>query len=156
MNMISSLAASHDYGFQSIGAAYRQALVVIASDSPETIQQLETICEFFDLAVETVTAGTDLARVLRDNRPMAIVTDIDGDEQDGFHTMKVVAGYDRDLPVMILTGGDPVMMGACDAVQESWNLTMVSRTTQENLAGQLAEFLYTSGRRAGCMRLVQV
>jgi DNA-binding NtrC family response regulator len=156
MNMITSLAVSHDYGFQSIGAAYRQALVVIASDSPDTIQQLEMVCEFFDLAVETVSAGTDLLRVLRDNRPMAVITDIDGHEQDGFHAMKVVGTFDRDLPVMILTGGDPVMMGAVDAVQESWNLTMVSRTTQANLAGQLAEFLYTAGRRAGCMRLVQV
>jgi DNA-binding NtrC family response regulator len=103
-----------------------------------------------------VSAGTDLLRVLRDNRPMAVITDIDGHDQDGFHAMKVVGTFDRDLPVMILTGGDPVMMGAVDAVQESWNLTMVSRTTQANLAGQLAEFLYTAGRRAGCMRLVQV
>ena len=156
MNMITSLAASHDYGFQSIGAAYRQALVVIASDSPETIHDLEVICEFFDLAVEIVSAGTDMMRLLRDNRPMAVIADIDGEEQDGFHSMKVVASYDRDLPIMMLTGGDPVLMGAVDAVQESWGLTMVGRTTPANLAGQLAEFLYTAGRRAGCMRLVQI
>ena len=156
MNMITSLAASHDFGFQSIGAAYRQALVVIASDSPETIHDLEVICEFFDLAVEIVSAGTDMMRLLRDNRPMAVIADIDGEEQDGFHSMKVVASYDRDLPIMMLTGGDPVLMGATDAMQELWQLTMVSRTTDKPLAGQLAEFLFIAGRRAGCMRLVQV
>ncbi len=156
MNMIASLDTSRDYGFQSVGGAHRQALVLIASSAPEVVRQLAAVCEFFDLGVEVAAPGMDLMKQLRENRPMAVITDIDGPEQDGYHTMKIVGTYDRDLPIMILTAGDPVMMGAADAVQETWDLTMVSRTTQSNLAGQLANFLFTAGRRAGCMRLVQV
>jgi hypothetical protein len=156
MNMISSLETSGDYSFQSTRAAHRQALVVIACDAPKTIQQVAAVCEFFDLAVEIVPDRGDLGRLLREHRPMAIIGEIDGQHQDGFHTLMVVANYDRDLPVMLLTGGDPVLMGAADAVQEMWKLTMISRTTCAPLAGQLADFLFDSGRRAGSMRLVRV
>lgn len=156
MNMISLLDETSDYSFHSTRPAHRQALVVIVCDTPETVQQLEAVCDFFDLAVAIVPAHADLMKVLREHRPMAVIGDIDGQHQDGFHTMKIVANYDRELPVLLLTGGDPVMMGAADAVQEMWNLTVVSRSTSAPLAGQLADFLCTAGRGAGCMRLVQL
>jgi hypothetical protein len=156
MNMISLLDSSGDYSFHSTRPAHRQALVVIACDAAETVEQLEAVCEFFDLAVEVVPAQADLMNVLREQRPMAVISDVDGQHQDGFHVLKIVAHYDHGLPVLLLTGGDPVMMGAADAVQEMWNLTMVSRSTSAPLAGQLADFLCAAGRSAGCMRLVQL
>ena len=97
--------------------AAKQGVVAIVSDDPATIEHLAPVCEFLDLKIEIVSAGTDLDQVLQEHRPMAIVTDIDGDEQDGFHTMKQVARYSRDLPILLLTAGDPVLMGAADAVQ---------------------------------------
>lgn len=156
MNMITSLDVSHDYGFLGSRAASRQALVVIASDSAETVQRIEAVCAFFDLAVEIATSDTDMMQMLRENRPMAVVSDVEGEAQDGFHAMKIVGNYDRDLPILLLTDGDPAMMGAADAVQELWKLTTVSRSTGAQLAGQLADFLFIAGRRAGCMRLVPV
>ncbi len=156
MNMISSVGAFRDYGFRSSAPASRQALVLITSDSAETTAQLEQVCAFFDLAVEVATSDEDMRAMLSEHRPMAVVCDIDGTAQDGFHAMRVVAKYDRDLPIMVLTHGDPVLMGAADAIQELCNLTMVSRTTAKPLAGQLAEFLFSAGRRAGCMRLVPI
>jgi DNA-binding NtrC family response regulator len=156
MNMITALDGSRDYGYESGRPASRQAVVVIASDTAETVQQLRAVCEFFDLVVEVVPDRSDLMPVLREHRPMAVISDIDGQFQDGFHTMKTVAKYDRDLPILILTGGDPVMMGAADAVQEMWNLTMISRSSDAPLAAQLADFLFAAGRRAGCMRLMPI
>jgi hypothetical protein len=156
MNMIRSADRSGDTGFRSNGAVFRHPLVIIACDAPETIHQLKSVCGFFEVAAEVLPDREDLMHALRERRPMAIISDIDGKCQDGFHTMKIVANYDRDLPVMLLTGGDPISMGAADAVQETWGLTMVSRSTNSPLAGQLADFLFTAGRRAGCMRLVQV
>ncbi len=70
--------------------------------------------------------------------------------------MKVIARYSRDLPIMLLTDGDPMMMGAADAVQDLWGLTSVTRTSGFPVAGQLVGFLFSAGRRAGCMRLVPV
>jgi hypothetical protein len=87
---------------------------------------------------------------------MAVISDVDGEDQDGFHTMKVIAGYDRELPIMLLTGGDAVLMGAADAVQDMWGLASVTRTSGFPMAGQLVAFLFGAGRRTGGMRLVPV
>jgi DNA-binding LytR/AlgR family response regulator len=114
------------------------------------------VCEFLELRLEVVSAGTDLTQVLHEYRPMAVISDVDGEDQDGFHTMKVIAGYDRELPIMLLTGGDAVLMGAADAVQDMWGLASVTRTSGFPMAGQLVAFLFGAGRRTGGMRLVPV
>jgi CheY-like chemotaxis protein len=164
MNMIARLVLEPDHAFPgSIGAAkpsamvtQRQAVVVIVSDDPATIAHVAPVCEFLGLRIEVVSTRTDLDHVLRDHHPMAIVTDIESPDHDGFHTMKQVAHYSRDLPILLLTEGDAVMMGAADAVQNVWGLTAVTSTSGFPVAGQLVAFLFNAGRRAGCMRLIPV
>ena len=134
----------------------KQGLVAIVSDDPATIERLAPVCEFLDLKIEVVSVGTELERVLREHRPMAIVTEVEGESQDGFHTMKQVARHSRDLPILLLTEGDAVLMGAVDAVQELWGLTSVTTTSEFPMAGQIVAFLFNAGRRAGCMRLIPV
>jgi CheY-like chemotaxis protein len=126
------------------------------SDNPQTIDQIAPVCEFLDLRIEIVSNGVDLEQVLQEHRPMAVVSDVEGDEQDGFHTMKMVARYNQDLPILMLTAGDSVLMGAADAVQSLWGLTSVSSTSGFPMAGQFVQFLFNAGRRAGCMRLIPV
>jgi ABC-type uncharacterized transport system ATPase subunit len=87
---------------------------------------------------------------------MAVITDVEGESQDGFHTMKQVARYSRDLPILLLTAGDAVLMGAVDAVQALYGLTSVTTTSEFPMAGQLVAFLFNAGRRSGCMRLIPV
>ena len=136
--------------------AEQQGLVVIVSDDPGTLENLAPVCEFLELRVEVVSGGMDLIQVLRGHRPMAVICDVDGEEQDGFHAMKLIAGYSRDLPIMLLTDGDAVLMGAADAVQDLWGLTSVTRTSGFPMASQLVGFLFGAGRRTGRTRLVPV
>lgn len=157
MNMIASRSVSPDHAFPgSTAAVAKQGVVAIVSDNRQTIDQLAPVCEFLDLRIEVVSTGVDLEQVLLEHRPMAVVSDIEGDEQDGFHTMKMVARYNRDLPILLLTAGDSVLMGAADAVQSVWGLTTVSSTSGFPMAGQLVQFLFSAGRRAGCMRLIPI
>jgi CheY-like chemotaxis protein len=156
MNMTTSRLLSPDHLFPGTVAVAKQGVVAIVSDNPTTIEQLAPVCEFLDLKFEVVSAGTDLEQVLQEHRPMAVVSDVDGETQDGFHTMKQVARYSHDLPILLLTGGDSVMMGAADAIQSLWGLTAVTSTSAFPMAGQLVQFLFNAGRRAGCMRLIPV
>ena len=123
---------------------------------PLTIANLAPVCEFLDLRMEVISAGTDLKQVLHVHQPMAVITDVEGEDQDGFHIMKVIARHSRDLPIMLLTNGDAVLMGATDALQDLLGLTSVTRTSEFPLAGQLVAFLFSAGRRAGSMRLVPI
>ncbi len=156
MNMIAGHLLSSDHAFLGTMTVAKQGVVAIVSDNPATIDQLAPVCEFLDLKIEIVAAGTDLEQVLQEHRPMAVVSDVEGDHQDGFHTMKLVARYSHDLPVLLLTAGDSVLMGAADAVQSLWGLTSVTSTSAFPMAGQLVQFLFNAGRRAGCMRLIPV
>ena len=156
MNMLASRTVSQDQDFLGTLSAQQQGIVVIVSDNSATLEQLAPVCEFLDLRMEVVATGQDLSRVLSEQTPMAAIVDVDGQDQDGFHTMKLIARNNRGLPIMLLTGGDPALMGAADAVQDVWGLTAVTLSSDFPIAGQLVGFLFNAGRAAGCMRLVPV
>ena len=156
MNMITPAHLSSETDFPGSMASVRQGVVAVVSDDPMTIGNLAPVCEFLDLRMEIVSAGVDLNQVLHVHQPMAVITDVEGKEQDGFHIMKVIARHNRELPVMLLTNGDAGLMGAADALQDLLGLTSVTRTSAFPLAGQIVGFLFSAGRRAGCMRLVPI
>jgi CheY-like chemotaxis protein len=156
MNMIKSVETYQDQGFLSSGQTTGGAVVLVMSDNPATVANVQAVCDFLDLPMEGIPSARDLPGVLRVQRPIAVICDIDCEDQDGFHAMRVVADYKRDIPVFMLTDGDPVLMGATDAVQELSGLTSVIRATIGPLGGQLVSFLFSAGRRAGCMRLVPI
>jgi CheY-like chemotaxis protein len=156
MNMLAPGSFSQDPDTLDMMTDARQGAVAVVSDDPATIASLAPVCEFLQLRMEIVSAGTDLSQVLREHRPMAVISSVDGLDQDGFHAMKIIAGHNRELPIMLLTDGDPMLMGAADAVQDLWGLTSVTSTSGFPVAGQLMAFLFDAGRRAGCLRLVPI
>ncbi len=131
-----------------------QALVLIVTDNGTLAQSLEMVCDFLGLAVETLTSDQTVSRRLESLRPMAIITEADGHGQDGFHVMMEVARHDRDLPILFLTGEDPILMGAAEAVCEVNNLTSVTMAAQTPPVGELVDFLFRAGRRFGWGRMI--
>ena len=100
------------------GRTSPQGLVMIVGDDLSWGPGLDAICDFFGLVVEHVPSELDVAFLLREFRPMAVIAEADGRGQDGFHVMGAVAEYDRTLPMMLLTGHDAALMGA--ATQAAW------------------------------------
>jgi hypothetical protein len=117
---------------------------------------LDSVCEFFGIAVQYISAGEDLRPILTSLRPMAVVADLDGEVQDGFHVMKMTADYDRSVPVLLLTSTDPAMLGAIDAVQEAWGLMHVVTTADSAGIGVFVDFICQAARDAGRPRLMRV
>jgi CheY-like chemotaxis protein len=156
MNMIATDVLSRDPHFMGSTAHPKQGVIVIVSDNAATTENLAPVCEFLDLRMEVVSAGMDLANVLLEHRPLAVISDVDCEDHDGFHVMKLIAQHDREIPILLLTNGDSALMGAADAVQVLCGLTTVTVTSGFPMAGQLVAFLFNAGRRAGCMRLIPV
>ena len=92
---------SRDLDFPGSMTTQKQGVVAVVTDDLATIDRLAPVLDFLDLKMEIVSAGTDLMQVLQEQRPMAVISDVEGDEQDGFHTMKLVANYRRDVPVLL-------------------------------------------------------
>jgi hypothetical protein len=67
----------------------------------------------------------------------------------------MVADYDPTLPCLLLTGGDPRLAGAADAVEELWGLTQVHKLHDLSNLADIVEFLFHAGRMGECMRLLR-
>jgi hypothetical protein len=132
----------------------RAALIVVVEDNYDLSGAFRPICECLGVAVERLPTNGDLASSLRQRSPMAVVAEMDAAGQDGCHVLMTVAAHDRDLPVMLISGGDPALLGAIDAVEEIWQLTSVVRSQQLPGVGAIVDFLFRAGRRGNCMRLM--
>ncbi len=137
-----------------LAPVHHSVLVVGDEDSDNEI--LNSICEFLGMGVEQVTSEDDLARMLPGLCPMAIIANVEGAKQDGFHVMKVAANYDRSLPVLLLTKNDPALLGAVDAVREMVGLSRVTTAGSVAEVGVLVDFICQSARQAGKSRLMRV
>jgi hypothetical protein len=136
------------------GSANREALVLVIEDDFGLSSAFRSVCECLNVAVERMPSREDLGPVLRQRRPMAVVAEIDAAGQDGCHVLMTVAAYDRDLPVLLIAGDDPTLLGAVDAVEGLWQLSSVVKWTRLPGVGALVDFLFRAGRKGGCMRLL--
>ena len=136
-------------------AAPTDQTVLVVRDGDRRNEFLDAICDFLDVGVEYMTGEEDLSRRLLSTRPMAIVADIEGETQDGYHVMKVVAENDRSLPIVLLGRDDPALLGAADAVREIWGLRRVEVVSDTAGIGPLVDFICQSVRDAGKTRLMR-
>ena len=68
----------------------------------------------------------------------------------------MTAAYDPDLPVLLLTDGNPALLGAVDAIAELHGLTRVATVIGTSDIGGLVDFLCHAARDSGMTRLLRV
>lgn len=130
-------------------------VVMIVRDYGKDNELLDTICAFLDVGVVHTGGDDRLDIVLLTVRPAAVIADLEGETQDGFHVMKTAAKYDRSLPLLLLSDGDPVLLGALDAVREISGLTHVASVTGAEDIGSMVDFLCHAVRDAGTPGLMR-
>ena len=136
------------------GQATREALILVIEDDFGLSNAFRNICECLNVAVERMPTQDDLGSMLRQRRPMAVVAEMDAAGQDGCHVLMTVATHDRDLPVLLIVGDEPALLGAIDAVEEMWQLSSVVKWPRLLGVGPVVDFLFRAGRKGGCMRLM--
>lgn len=148
------VGGGHDGSSEFAGPVRREPLVLAVEDQIRFSPGLQTICEFLGIELEQVTSHRDLAPLLKAQRPMAVFCELDSPGQDGCHVMKIVAEHDRTLPVLVLTGDDPSLLGAAQAMEEILRLTGVVACRRLPAIGELVEFLFSAGRKGRCLSLM--
>jgi DNA-binding NtrC family response regulator len=134
----------------------REAIIVVVEDDGCLSETIREICDFLEVTVRPVASAEDLGPVLAQCRPMAVLAPIEAHGQDGCHVMKTIANHDRNLPILLLTGGDPALAGAADAVEELWGLSCVMKRPILPRLGELVEFLCLAGQMGRCLGLMPV
>lgn len=151
---IKRMASARHGNTDVAGAARREPLVLAVEDQTHFSPGLQTICTFLGIQFELVSSDRDLAPMLKLRRPMAVFCEFDGPWQDGCHIMKIVSEHDRTLPVLVVTGDDPSLLGAAQAVEEIFHLTGVMACQRLPAIGELVEFLFSAGRKGRCLSLM--
>lgn len=134
----------------------RKPLVLIIEDAPILSEAFHNVCDFLDVTIETMPSSGNVSAALQRYCPMAVVAEMEARGQDGCNVLMTVSAYDRGLPVLLITGEAPALLGAIDAVEEIWRLSSVSKwPCLQGVAG-IVDFLFCAGRKGGCMRLMSV
>jgi|SRR5579872_5140889 len=136
--------------------ATREPLLIVIEDGVLLSDTLGSVCECLNVAVVRMPSRDDLNILLSVHRPMAVVAEMDAAGQDGCHVMMTIAAHDCSLPVLLITGEDPAMLGAVDAVQELWELSSVVKWPRLLGVGAVVDFLFRAGRKGSCMQLMSV
>lgn len=144
-------AAAQDSG---TARTKRDALVLVIEDDEEYSTAFRAVCDCLDVAVERMPTRDDLRALLSQCRPMAVVAAMEAAGQDGCHVLMTVAAYDRDLPVLLITGDDAALLGAIEAVEELWQVSSVTKWPRLLGIGAVVDFVFRAGRKGNCMRLM--
>jgi hypothetical protein len=140
----------------SVERGVRERTVLVIEDGVHLSDAFRSVCDCLSLGVEQMPSREELGAALRDIHPMAIVAEMDGAGQDGCHVLMTLAAYDPDLPVLLITGDDPALLGAIDAVEEIWKLSSVTKWPRLLGVGPVVDFLFQAGRKGNCMGLMSI
>lgn len=132
----------------------REPVVLVIEDRPFWSPAMKHLCDFLDVRVATLSECAELPAALRDQRPMAVLSEMESPAVDGCEVLKLVGAHDPDLPVMLHTGGDPVLAGAGEGVQEVLGLSDAVFVGDLPSPGEMMEFLFRAGQRGRCLGLM--
>ncbi|MDE2006409.1 MAG: hypothetical protein KGI51_07580 [Rhodospirillales bacterium] len=134
--------------------ARRTPLILVVEDTPRISEAIREISTFLGVAVERIGPERELLHALRDRRPMAVIAELDAPSRDGCHVMMEMAEYDRNLPLMLLTGPSQVLAGAADAVEELCALRALTLIQELPPIGGFVEFVFRAGQSGQCLGLL--
>ena len=126
--------------------------VLVVEDRPRVSWTVGYVCEFLDVPVKRVSSSENLSMLLDFLHPLAVICELEGGIQDGYHIMKLVAAHKPELPLLLVTGGDHALIGAADAIEEIWGLTSVFKVRNSPGPGEVVDFLFRFGRLETLLR----
>lgn len=79
-------------------------LVLVVDDRKDVAATLADMCRAFGFAAEVAEDDVGMLTLLQRHQPTCVIVDMVMPHQDGFEAMKEIALYNRELPVMLVTG----------------------------------------------------
>lgn len=84
--------------------ATADCLALIVDDRAEVAETLAEICRAFGFSAAVAEQGVRMLALLQRHRPCCVIVDVLMPHQDGYEALKEIAGFNPNLPVMLVTG----------------------------------------------------
>ncbi len=130
--------------------------ILLLESRPVLAEQLEELCHAIDIEVVCLASHHELPFSLHHHRPIAVVCVIEPALPGSITALRSIAAHDQDLPVMVVTGDDPISLGTIDAAERLWGLTGLHCVPQVPNAQDVVGFLFQAGRRSNTGRLLPI
>ena len=125
----------------------RAPLLLVIETSQVLSRAVGFLCQYLGVQVEAAGMRHDLRTLLATRGPIAVMAPADAATPDADLILEIVAEYDRDLPVLLVTGRDCACLGRIEAAEARLGLSAVQRMTAMPGIGDLTEFLLKAGKR---------
>lgn len=133
----------------------RPVLLVVES-LPGVAPAIDEVCGFLGIRSEGVGDTLAIGQALRDLRPIGVLASADEIDCSVYDLMMAVAGFEPDLPVLLVTDNRPSVRGAVHGAQLLWQLGGLIYLSRRLDTNDLVEFLFRAARKSGAGRLMPV
>lgn len=123
-------------------------IVLIIDDAASEALTLEAMCRQFGYAALHARSPEQAAKVLDMLRPVAVITDLVMPGADGLDCLFMLAGRVPDVPVMITTASERLLLKAAAELGENYGLRDIVCVAKPIGAGALKAFLNRAAPRA--------
>lgn len=128
--------------------------VIVLQDASGPSETIVAMCAALEIEIVHVSALYDLPFRLHHHQPVAVIATMDLCERTSCAALRAVAGYNPDLPVMLVAPNDPASQGTIDAAEQIWNLSAITRLTGGPGPRDLIGFLFQAGRWSNTGQLI--
>jgi hypothetical protein len=130
-------------------------LVVIDKTSRVSLA-IGEVCTFLGIRVEPVEDTIGIAQTFEELQPIAVLAVADEIDCAVYDLLMAVAGFDADLPVLIVTDDSDSISGAVHAAHKLWQLTDLIHLTRSIETRDLIDFLFRAGRKSDTGRMMPI
>ena len=128
--------------------------VVVLAGRDGVSSSLNAMCEALLIELIVIKSHHDLPFRLHHHRPMAVISEIDPQSIASCAALRSIAAYNPDMPILLVAGDDPTVLGTIDAAEQLWSLSSLRRLEAPPAPGDLISFLFEAGRHSGLGRLM--
>ncbi|HEX3350335.1 MAG TPA: hypothetical protein VHS58_19775 [Acetobacteraceae bacterium] len=137
------------------GVVEMPVLAVVAREGAMTAW-LAALCETLCIRMHVVPDPGALADTLARIRPVGVMCgDLGGHGHPISRVLRLVAGYDRALPVLLITSDEPETLGCIDAAADLWPLENMEHAALPVRVTIVLDFLARAGQQHGALRMLR-
>lgn len=130
--------------------------VIVLTESGQASAALCQIASALDIEVITIRSFHELPFRLHHHRPIGVALELNPLGHSCRSALRSIAAYDPDMHVLMVSGDDPVVLGAIDVSEKLWGLRALHRLLKEPKPTDVIGFLFQAGRQNGVGNLMPV
>jgi len=138
------------------GDRERRPVVLVIEGDRTLGPAVDELCGFLGFRTEGVGDALAIGDALRCWAPIGVLATAGAIDCPIYDLLMAVAGFDSELPILLVTDDGAMIRGAVHSAKRLWQLGGLIHLTRGLDTNDVVEFLFHAARRSGTGRLMSV